>query len=182
MSWCVIASSHQCIDRYVCLQNRCIYMCKPRQCTSKRLHNAHYSASVGMQVANAAKHWDGTGAMVYTGSTGVYPAASGVCTEDSALVAPGTSERTDRLLKAEQAMLEAGGNVVRLVGLYHSSRGPHVAFLRMGESQMCGASIMNLLHYEDAASLAVAVRYYFVGVNALRRTIPSARLHRCLTS
>ena len=34
----------------------------------------------------------------------------------------GSSERNDRLLKAEAAALEAGGSLVRLVGLYHSGR------------------------------------------------------------
>lgn len=34
----------------------------------------------------------------------------------------GVNERTDRLLATEQAVLEAGGCVVRLVGLYHAQR------------------------------------------------------------
>jgi hypothetical protein len=36
-----------------------------------------------------------------------------------------------RLLGAESAALDAGGNVLRLVGLYHAGRGPHTFFIKM---------------------------------------------------
>ncbi|KAK9843920.1 hypothetical protein WJX84_007120 [Apatococcus fuscideae] len=70
------------------------------------------------------------------------------------------SERTDRLLKAEDAVLEAGGCVLRLVGLYHSRRGAHTAFLRMGQVPRWGGYTVNLIHYEDAASLTAAILGY----------------------
>jgi hypothetical protein len=35
-----------------------------------------------------------------------------------------------RLLGAEGAALSAGGNVLRLVGLYHAGRGPHTFFIK----------------------------------------------------
>lgn len=44
------------------------------------------------------------------------------CDENGAVAALGANERTDRLLNAEAAVLEAGGCVVRLVGLYHAQR------------------------------------------------------------
>lgn len=53
---------------------------------------------------------------------------------------------------------QAGGNVVRLVGLYHTQRGAHTYFLRAKEVQRPGDYVVNLIHYEDAARLAVAVR------------------------
>ena len=53
--------------------------------------------------------------------------------------------------------MEVGGNVVRLVGLYHSLRGAHTFFLRMGEVDRWGGYIINLIHYEDAAALCLAV-------------------------
>jgi hypothetical protein len=53
--------------------------------------------------------------------------------------------------------VQAGGNVVRLVGLYHAHRGAHTFFLKQGTVARPGDNIVNLLHYEDAASLAVAV-------------------------
>lgn len=53
--------------------------------------------------------------------------------------------------------VQAGGNVVRLAGLYHAQRGAHTYFLRAGRVQRAGDAVVNLVHYEDAARLAVAV-------------------------
>lgn len=53
--------------------------------------------------------------------------------------------------------LQAGGNVVRLVGLYHAQRGAHTFFLKQQTVARNPEYIVNLLHYEDAARLAVAV-------------------------
>jgi nucleoside-diphosphate-sugar epimerase len=64
---------------------------------------------------------------------------------------------TDKLLGAESATLEAGGNVLRLVGLYHAARGPHTFFIKMGEVARYGGYVVNMLHYEDAARIAMAV-------------------------
>lgn len=47
--------------------------------------------------------------------------------------------------------------MVRLVGLYHAQRGAHTYFLKVGQVPRPGDNIVNLLHYEDAARLAVAV-------------------------
>lgn len=44
------------------------------------------------------------------------------CDESAPTAKPGDNERTDRLLAAEAVVLEAGGCVVRLVGLYHAQR------------------------------------------------------------
>lgn len=44
------------------------------------------------------------------------------CDESAPTAKLGDNERTDRLLAAEQAVLDAGGIVVRLVGLYHAQR------------------------------------------------------------
>ena len=46
---------------------------------------------------------------------------------------------------------------MRLVGLYHAQRGAHTFFLRAGEVSRWGGYVINLIHYEDAASLCVAV-------------------------
>ena len=48
------------------------------------------------------------------------PAAA--CDESAPTAKLGDNERTDKLLAAEQAVVEAGGCVVRLVGLYHAQR------------------------------------------------------------
>jgi nucleoside-diphosphate-sugar epimerase len=73
------------------------------------------------------------------------------------VVPQGKAPSTDRLLGAEAATLSAGGNVLRLVGLYHSNRGAHTFFARQQEVARPGKYVVNLLHYEDAASLAVAI-------------------------
>jgi hypothetical protein len=64
---------------------------------------------------------------------------------------------SDKLLGAEAATLDAGGNVLRLVGLYHAARGPHTFFIKMGEVARYGGYVVNMLHYEDAARIAMAV-------------------------
>jgi nucleoside-diphosphate-sugar epimerase len=111
------------------------------------------------EVAAAARMWDGSGSMVFTSSMSVCAAEDGseVSDENCPLVPEGKSPSTDRLLVAEQATLAAGGNVVRLVGLYHAQRGPHTFFIRQGEVARYGGYVVNMLHYEDAAGLAVAV-------------------------
>jgi hypothetical protein len=113
-----------------------------------------------VQVKAACELWDGTGALVFTSSAGIYTATSGDCDEDSEVAAMGASERINRLLGAEDAVLAAGGNVVRLVGLYHGHRGAHTFFLRQGTVERNEQNVVNLIHYEDAALLVMSVRHH----------------------
>ncbi|KAL4528635.1 hypothetical protein Ndes2437B_g03182 [Nannochloris sp. 'desiccata'] len=109
-------------------------------------------------VKAALNHWDGTGSFVFTSSAGVYAVEDGsACDETAPLVALGASPRTDTILQAEQAVLDAGGCVVRLVGLYHRMRGAHTFFLKQGEVARDGGYTVNLIHYEDAARLTGAI-------------------------
>ena len=72
-------------------------------------------------------------------------------------------------MNGESAALAVGGCAVRLVGLYHSQRGAHTFFLRAGEVARWGGYVINLIHYEDAASLCVAVRpKSYIGVICYR--------------
>lgn len=80
-------------------------------------------------------------------------------TEGCPLVPKGKADSTDRLLDAESAVLGVGGNVLRLVGLYHANRGPHTFFKKMGEVPRYGGYMVNMLHYEDAAGLALSVSH-----------------------
>lgn len=109
--------------------------------------------------AAVQQHWDGTGSFVFTGSMSVCAADQGeqVTDEDCPLVPLGKGPSTDRLLGAEKAVLEAGGNVVRLVGLYHSSRGAHTYFLKVKEVPRSGKYVVNLCHYEDAAGISMKI-------------------------
>mmetsp|Transcript_36403 Transcript_36403/g.102832 ORF Transcript_36403/g.102832 Transcript_36403/m.102832 type:complete len:364 (-) Transcript_36403:68-1159(-) len=109
------------------------------------------------EVKQALERWNGEGGFVFTSSGSVFAVDEGDANEDSPLVPVGLSEKADRLLLSEQAVLEAGGSVVRLVGLYHATRGAHTFFLKMGEVKRWGGYRVNLIHYEDAASIAVKV-------------------------
>ena len=47
--------------------------------------------------------------------------------------------------------------MVRLAGLYHAHRGAHTFFLRLGAVGRWPGYTVNLVHYEDAASMVAAV-------------------------
>lgn len=101
--------------------------------------------------------WSEEGPFIFTSSTAPYDCNdNGPCDEDNPIVPLGRSPRTDVLLKAEKVVLESGGCVVRLAGLYKADRGAHVYWLRKGTVDARPDHILNLLHYEDAASLVVA--------------------------
>lgn len=106
------------------------------------------------EAARAARLCNGRGMLLMVSSTAVYAeAAGGRCTESSPL---GDSPRARRLLDAEKRVLEAGGAVVRLAGLYDHDRGPQRVFLRMETSPRRPDGLLNLIHYEDAATLCTA--------------------------
>ena len=90
-----------------------------------------------------------------TGSYG--PGDSSVVTETSPLAAVDSSPRVARLIHAERASLAAGGCCLRLAGLYSLQRGPHNYWMTSGKPVKGGPhGIINLLHYDDAASACVA--------------------------
>ena len=110
-------------------------------------------------VEEAAGQWDGTGTLLFTGSASVYAAdgAAAVSERSETKLGGADDEKTDRLLRAEEAVLARGGCVVRLVGLYHSQRGAHTFFLKKQEVPRWGGYTINLLHYEDAAELCFRI-------------------------
>jgi len=141
-------------------------VCKsPSPTDSRRFANVVYSAPpsgsenyVEDILTALRSSWDGTGNFVFTSSAGVYNIDDGSeCDETAPIVPLGRDKRTDALLTAEQAVLDAGGCVVRLVGLYHRNRGPHTFFLKQGQVSRWGGAYVNLIHYEDAARLVFAV-------------------------
>lgn len=106
----------------------------------------------------ATSSWNGDGSFIFTSSSAPYDCFdNGSCDEDSPVVPIGRSPRTDVLLKAEKEVLEAGGCVLRLAGLYKSDRGAHTYWLEKGIVEARPDHILNLIHYEDAASLAIAI-------------------------
>ncbi|QHO03933.1 uncharacterized protein DS421_13g436300 [Arachis hypogaea] len=93
----------------------------------------------------AALSWNREGSFVFTSSSAPYNCNdNGSCNEDSPVVPIGRSPRVDVLLKAENVVLE-------------SDRGAHNYYLEKGVVDSRPDHILNLIHYEDAASLAVAI-------------------------
>lgn len=106
----------------------------------------------------AATSWNGEGSFLFTSSSAPYDCSdNGPCNEETPDVPIGRSPKTDVLLRAEKAVLEAGGCVVRLAGLYKADRGAHNYWLQKGIVEARPDHILNLIHYEDAASLSVAI-------------------------
>jgi nucleoside-diphosphate-sugar epimerase len=105
------------------------------------------------EAARAARLWTGEGRLLITSSTAVYAEEDGRrCVEDSPLA---RSPRAVRLRGAEDRVLEAGGIVVRLAGLYDCDRGPHRVYLRTPSSPRRPDGLISLIHYDDAARLCV---------------------------
>ncbi|KAK8276273.1 hypothetical protein V6Z12_D10G188100 [Gossypium hirsutum] len=106
----------------------------------------------------AALSWNGEGSFVFASSSAPYDCNdNGPCDEDTPTVPIGRSPRTDALLKAEKVVLEFDGCVVRLAGLYKMDRGAHSYWLHKGTVDARPDHILNLIHYEDAASLSVTI-------------------------
>ncbi|XP_064956755.1 uncharacterized protein LOC135585525 isoform X1 [Musa acuminata AAA Group] len=106
----------------------------------------------------AASNWSGEGSFLFTSSSAVYDCSDNdFCNEDSPLVPIGRSPRIDVLLSAEKEVLDVGGCVLRLAGLYKEDRGAHTYWLARGTVDALPDHVVNLIHYEDAASLTIAI-------------------------
>ncbi|WCJ23554.1 NAD(P)-binding Rossmann-fold superfamily protein [Euphorbia peplus] len=116
------------------------------------------SSDYSADVREAASSWNREGGFLFTSSSAPFDCFdNGECDEDSAIVELGRSPRTDVLLKAEKVVLESEGSVLRLAGLYKEDRGAHTYWLQKGIVDVRPDHILNLIHYEDAASLAIAI-------------------------
>ncbi|KAL6626190.1 hypothetical protein ACP70R_029916 [Stipagrostis hirtigluma subsp. patula] len=108
----------------------------------------------------AASNWSGEGSFLFTSSTALYDCSDNrMCNEDCPSVPIGKSPRTDVLLKVENIVLEAGGCVLSIsfTCTHKIDRGAHVFWLRKGTCDTRPDHIVNQIHYEDAASLAIAI-------------------------
>jgi len=108
-------------------------------------------------VAAALECWnraDGTGSFVFTSSASVFAEDAGGRVDETSPLA--TTPGATRLLDAEKLVLEAGGTVLRLAGLYDIDQGPHTYWLRTGVVKAPPEGLINMLHYDDAAAAADA--------------------------
>ena len=65
--------------------------------------------------------------------------------------------RVEKFVKAEEVVTQAGGCALRLAGLYLLQRGAHSFWLGMDKPiQGNPDGLINLLHYDDAASACLA--------------------------
>ncbi|HEX5657550.1 MAG TPA: hypothetical protein VFX59_10165, partial [Polyangiales bacterium] len=94
-------------------------------------------------------------AITYIASTGVYGEVHGVI-DDSTPLPAHLSERSRRLLAAEDAFRAVGATVLRCPGIYGSDRGLHMRILR-GEHRIPGAGelMSSRIHVEDLATFAL---------------------------
>jgi nucleoside-diphosphate-sugar epimerase len=98
------------------------------------------------------------GSFIFTSSGGVYPDSFDGEIVNESTPLDDSSPRKARGIGAEKSCLENGGCVLRLSGLYTLERGAHNYWLERGDGVVKGREdgIINLLHYDDAASSVVA--------------------------
>lgn len=110
------------------------------------------SENFGEDVLAATKRAADDGRVVFTSSGSVHGPTDFV-TESTPY---GTTERAQRMIRAEEAVLSfPGGVAVRLAGLYSLFRGPHVYWSRKGFVPGSAESQVNMIHYDDAALAVV---------------------------
>ena len=110
--------------------------------------------------------WNKEGAFIFTSSSAVYPYKNKEIVNESTPTAElkdGTPERLARLLKSENIVLQyENGHVLRLAGLYNRNRGAHNYYLMSKKDVLPGRGdyLVNLLHYDDAASACISTLNY----------------------
>eukprot|EP01041_Mallomonas_annulata_P011016 gene11017-23014_t len=114
------------------------------------------AAEYDKELFAGSRMWGGPthGNLVFTSSTVVYGDQSNVVNEAFRL--DSRSSRSKKMISAEESISSRGGSILRLAGLYTSSRGPHTMWLRNGTIDGNADGVVNMLHYEDAAHAAIA--------------------------
>jgi hypothetical protein len=101
----------------------------------------------------------GGGSLIFTSSLAVYGDLREDIIHEWSRVDT-QSPRAMNLIAAEDVVLANHGTVVRLAGLYTKDRGPHTYWFRMEKDgkpvETNSNGIVNMIHYEDAASFVVA--------------------------
>ena len=120
-----------------------------------------YQGDYPEELAEASRLWagpNGGGLLILVSSTSIYGESDQNRVTETFRV-DSRSARSTRAIESEQQFLERDGTVLRLAGLYNDHKGPHNYWMKKvssgetieGESD----GIINMLHYEDAASVAL---------------------------
>ena len=112
------------------------------------------AAQYQQELKSALAAWNHTGPFVMVSSTGVFAEDRGQEVDEDGGLA--NHPRALRLIEAENEVLVQRGIVIRMAGLYCLNRGPHRSYLNTALSALEAEGLINLIHYEDAASLVVA--------------------------
>jgi nucleoside-diphosphate-sugar epimerase len=119
------------------------------------------------ELKRALSLWNGTKSFVFVSSTSVYSEDKGGEVRENSLLS--NSSRASILVQAEEEVIKKKGTVLRLAGLYDESSGPQIYYSKIEHSELRGDGLINLIHYDDAASLALKLldnKYpaqYFLG-------------------
>lgn len=113
------------------------------------------------ELSTGFRIWAGPqfGNLVFTSSTVVYGDSFGNTVNEKFRLDT-RSSRSYKMICAEEAVLDRGGTVLRLAGLYSDLRGPHTFWMKNSqdapnEVDADGEGTLNMLHYSDAAAAAV---------------------------
>jgi len=113
------------------------------------------TADYAESVTEALQHVASGGIVVFTSSASVFAEDDGNAVDESGSLSESSSAQ--RMLQAEAAARSAGSSaVLRLAGLYDLERGPHSYWLKVGVVKGAPEGLINLVHYEDAASAVVS--------------------------
>lgn len=112
--------------------------------------NDHYAEDV----KTGFKYLKPGGLYIFTSSGSVMGENSGGTVNEESPRA--RTERSGKLMDAEDIVLEQGGCVLRLGGLYSLESGAHNFYARGGEFNAKPGGFINLLHYEDASKAALS--------------------------
>ncbi|MDP2634503.1 MULTISPECIES: NADP-binding protein [unclassified Pseudoalteromonas] len=117
-----------------------------------RKKDSDYQATL-TQCLSLAKNMNMRG-FVLCSSTGIYNQEARVYDESIAIT--GSSERQQKLIDAEQSVLNTGGKVLRLAGLVGPNRDPG-QFVAGKELNSSSQQVVNMVHQQDVINAIVSV-------------------------
>lgn len=136
----------------------------------------------GIHRSSGGEENEAVGSFVFTSSGAVYEGIDGETVDElSPTVSdPNSNPRAYRMVQAENAAIQHGGCALRLAGLYTLERGAHNYWLDTSGGAAKGRKtlgrgdgIVNLLHYDDAASAILAALKVGPNLNSGRRFLIS---------